>query len=219
MSKLVIKCGMGLEANVAKAHATPGTLILQGVQMLADYDRLIPSDCEAILSFGLCGGLRPNAPVVGQVTLAGSLIGDDGAAYTPDQAWTNRLSEALGGVVAAPWYSTATFDTADTPVQRAGLYALTQAWCIDNESVVLAEFVKKRNLPFAVLRVVSDQWSDNVSGARGLLLKTGGVDMWDAIKAAVTEPGDMVKIWRNANTAITELGVAAIKAGANFQCP
>lgn len=218
MSKLVIKCGMGLEANIAKAHAVPGTLILQGVQMLPDYDRLIPTDCEALLSFGLCGGLRPTAPVVGQVILALQLLGDDGVTYTPDQAWVNRLISTLGASD-QPWYSTTTFDTADTPVQRAGLYALNQAWCIDNESVTLAQFAKKRNLPFAILRVVSDQWNDNVSGARGLLLKTGGVDMWDAIKAAVTEPGDMIKIWKNANTAITELGVVAIKAGANFQCP
>ena len=213
---LTIKTGMQPEAAIAKAHASKGTLILTGIQTEASLQTLVPTTCTAILSFGLCGGLRPNLPIVGQTLIASSLTDPNKEIYVPDQSWNHRLFAATHAYTQS-WFSNGQFNTADTPAQRQAIYKQTGAWCIDDESLAVAQFAQARKIPFAILRTVSDAWNDNVAITGKLLNAQGGVDIVATIKAFATDPEDMIKIWRDYNLSIAELGTAAIEVGPSFQ--
>ena len=204
------------EKRVAQAHAQLGTSILSGVQTVDDLQKLVPADCEGILSFGLCGGLRPDRPVVGQTLIASNLVGPDDESYQPDKDWNHRLFLVTHAYTQC-WFSNGQFNTANTPEQRAVIYRKTYAWCIDDESLAVAQFAKARGIKFAILRTVSDAWDDDVSITSNLLNSQGGVNIWEVIKAMTSEPAIMIKIWRDYNTSMAELGTAAIQVGPTFQ--
>ena len=215
---LCIKTGMVPESQVAAAHAAAGTTLLSGDLKVADLDRLVPATCDAILSFGLCGGLRPALPVVGQTIIASRLIGPEGETYEPDLAWVRRLFAATHAYT-QPYFSNGLFDTADTPAQRAALYDRYGGRVIDDESLYVAQFAASRKIPFAVLRNVSDQWDDDVQVTAHLLNSSGGVDMAAVLRALVSDPAAMIKIWRAYNLSIAELGTAAVEVGPSFCWP
>ena len=212
---LVIKTGMQSEADVATAHAAPDVLVLTGVQTTEDLQRAVPPTCTAILSFGLCGGLRPVRPVVGQTLIASHLSGPQGDIYAPDPAWNHRLFTATHAYT-QPWYSNGAYNTANTPAQRAALYAQTAAWCVDDESLAVARFAKAFGIPFAILRTVSDQWDEDVSITATMLTASGGINIWSVIKGAVSDPAALIRIGREYALSIGELGVTAVEVGPNF---
>jgi nucleoside phosphorylase len=190
---LCIKTGMKNEFDVATKHAAPSTLVLTGIQMVEDLERSVPKECEAIMSFGMFGGLRPGAPVVSQTVIASKLIGPDGETYEVDHAWKQRLFEATRFFV-QPYYSSGKFNEASTPVQRATIYGRTGAWCVDDESLWVAQFAKARKIPFVIARNCSDQWDQDVSVTSAMLTAKGGVDPLSVLKGIVTSPITMARI-------------------------
>lgn len=159
MPGLAIKTGMTSEDMAAKEIASFDTVFLTGQMSAADFESKVPLTVTAILSFGLCGGLAPGLSV-GGIALAGVLI-DGNTIYRPNGLWTGRLASALG-VKPVPYFSTGQFNLANSPAQRAELYNQYGASAIDDESGPMAQFAKQRNIPFAILRVVSDAWNDTV---------------------------------------------------------
>lgn len=216
MTKLVVKTGMKNEYDIVKAHAGSDVTILTGVQTVSDLEAHVPSQCQAILSFGMSGGLRTHLPVVGQTVIASHLVDPEGHVYQPTQTWRKRLFQATHAYV-QPYYSSGLYNTANTPKERLALYDKYQAWCIDDESLAVAQFALKHKLAWNIVRNVSDAWNDNVNITAGLLNSTGNVDIWNVIKAFATDPEDMIKIWRNYNLSNAELGVAAVQLGPTFQ--
>ncbi len=215
MIKLVIKTGMKNEYDIAKAHTIGDVTILTGVQTVFDLEGHVPSDAQAILSFGMSGGIRPGLPVVGQTVIASHLIDPDKRVYHPDPIWVKRLFHTTHAYV-QPWFSSGLYNTANDPQQRAELYQNYQAWCIDDESLAVAQFAQKHGLSWAIVRNVSDAWNDNVNITNGLLNSKGDVDPWAVIKAFTTDPEDMIKIWRHYQLSNAELGVTAIQLGPHF---
>jgi nucleoside phosphorylase len=207
---------MWSEEQLFRAHAPAGVSVLSGIQTVDDLQRLVPRECTGILSAGLCGGLRPDRPVVGQTLIASNLIGPDDESYQPDKDWNHRLFMVTHAYTQC-WFSNGQFNSANTPEQRAAIYHKTYAWCIDDESLAVAQFAKARGIKFAILRTVSDAWNDDVSVTSSLLNKNGGVNIWEVIKAMTSEPTIMIKIWRDYNTSMAELGTAVIQVGPTFQ--
>ena len=212
---ICLKTGMMNEYQVATKYAVTGTLILTGIKTVADLDCEVLPECEAIMSFGMCGGLRPKLPIVGQTVIATRLIGPNGEAYECDLAWRRKLF-AITNYYAQPYYSSGLFNQANTPAQRAALYAQTNAWCIDDESLWVAQFAAKRNIPFAIMRNVSDAWNDDVSITSNILNASGGIDPMAVLKAVVTEPVNMVKIGIHYEISQRALEAAAQKVGPSF---
>lgn len=159
MPGLCIKTGMTSEDMTAKEIASFDTVFLSGQMNMADFEAKVPKTVTGIISYGLCGGLAPGLPV-GGIVLASVLI-DGSTIYRPNGLWTGRLAQALN-VRPLPYFSTGVFDLADTPDQRAKLYNNWGASAIDDESGPMAAFALERNIPFAILRVVSDAWNDTV---------------------------------------------------------
>ena len=215
---LCIRVGMQPEYDIARTHAAPDTFIIDGVQTVETLQQKIPSACSAIMSFGMCGGLSPTLPIVGQTLIASHLVGPIGELYLPDRAWSDRLYAATKAYV-QPWYSSGKFSEANTPEQRAKFYRWTNAWCIDDESLAVAKFAALRKIPFVILRNVSDQWDDNVAITATLLTATGGVDPWEVIRAFVSDPIEMAQIGLDYEKCKAELNVTAIQIGETFQAP
>ena len=171
---LVIKTGMQDEEKLAK-ELFPKALVLRGIMTVWRMNRELPKEAAAIISFGLCGGLTPDAQIA-QVLCASRLITDQGN-HECDQAWRNRIF-AKTKLYTQPWYSSGDFDLADNPKDRARLFRQTGAWCIDDEDCAVGETAALRNIPFIIFRAVSDDWRQTVPvAAKVALAPDGGYDV------------------------------------------
>ncbi len=189
---LCIKTGMQNEYELAKKYASPNTLVLTGIQSVEDLQNNVPKGCTAIMSFGMSGGLRPVSPIVGQTVVASYLEGPKGERYICDITWRLRLHMMIGDAgqtyCSQPYYSSGKFNEANTPAQRQKIFQETGTWCIDDESLWVAQFAEARDIPFTIVRNVSDQWDDDVSFSSNLLLPSGGANPWGVAKALITQP-------------------------------
>ena len=211
MKEVLVKTGMKNEYDIAKAHFDPASVILTGIQTVADLEKNVPSYVRKIISFGMNGGLRPEAPIVGQTIICSHLVGPDGI-YYPDQHWNHQIFLKTK-YFEAPIYSDGNFNESNTPAQRAKLYEHTHCWAMDDESYFVAAFCKKHGLQWTAVRNASDAWNDDVSITSHLLNAQGDVDIWAVIKAFTTDPEDMLKIWKHYKTSETQLGVLAVQLG------
>jgi adenosylhomocysteine nucleosidase len=186
-----IKTGMKNEYEVAKKYSQ-AAIVLTGIQTVEDLVRNA-AGCDGIISFGMCGGLRPGLPIVSQTVIASVLIGPDGERYEVDKDWSKNLFSRTRDYM-QPFYSSGRFNEASTPLQRAEIFAKTGAWCVDDESLFVMQYAKTRGIPAVIIRNVSDAWNDNVSLTSHILSRGGGADPIAVIKDLFKEPIEMAKI-------------------------
>jgi adenosylhomocysteine nucleosidase len=125
-------------------------------RLRAELERLKERRFSAVVSFGLAGALdyalRP-----GDVVVADTVVSGDAR-----HATHGRLSEALAEGVAARNCKTVAgaIVGVDAPAMdradKTFLRETAQARAVDMESHLAADFARERNIPFAVLRAVSD---------------------------------------------------------------
>jgi adenosylhomocysteine nucleosidase len=215
---LTIKTGMQSEYQVAKQYAAPGTLILTGEQTVDTLQKAVPTNCDAIISFGLCGGLSPQAQI-GQAFICDTLVTPDGT-FQADVAWRKRLFAATK-YYERHWWSSGNFNTANTIAERAQLLAQTGCWVIDDETYAVAEFAKARGIAFQALRTVSDGAEDNLPQAVIDALNPDGTDDVEAVILSVIEDPvqipDLLKTAQEYYKSLAELNTAAISIGPQFQ--
>jgi Phosphorylase superfamily len=171
----VILCGMPDEKRVL-TEALPGTLILSGTDKL-NLQKLVPADCNMIVSAGLCGGMAPGLGIAAMV-VASLVVDKAGQHNHPDAIWNNAVIEAgmaAGiGISPRPYYSSG-LEEADTIQQRAALYRKYGACAIDDETRFAAAFAVDRGISFGVFRSVSDDWSETLPiEARGAIMNADG---------------------------------------------
>jgi adenosylhomocysteine nucleosidase len=116
---------------------------------------LVDDGAEALVSFGLAGGLDPALPV-STVILGLSVVGPEGARSTLDPDLRARLAECVGlfAPIEAPVAGT------DAPVAgiagKARLLGESGARVADMESHAVARIAAERGVPCGVVRVVAD---------------------------------------------------------------
>jgi adenosylhomocysteine nucleosidase len=118
-------------------------------------ERAIADGAEAILSWGLAGGLNETAPT-GTVLLPEAVIGADGQ-WPSDRVWRERLAVALANrfvLNQQPLVSTehilTTLQDKSTTASESGASA------VDMESAAIAQVATEHGVAFVVLRVVAD---------------------------------------------------------------
>jgi len=228
--RLVIVCGMPAEATVLKA-ALPGVTVLSGTAK-TDLAACVPADATHIASAGLCGGLSPDLRIA-DVDVAGLLLDGAGHSVLPDPDWAKAILNALsattirsaGENIVTPvwaerarlctWYSSGIMDQGDTARQRAALFSQTGAWAIDDESLAVAKFAAQRGLRFAIMRAVSDDFSETLPlAARGTIMNAdGSANIAYLLREIASEPLfatlDLAKIAADFNASLASLQAAA----------
>jgi adenosylhomocysteine nucleosidase len=218
MPRLVIKTGMAVEDKIVRRFAAPDAMCLTGSISVDDLDKMIGPDCEAIISVGVCGGLSPFVQV-GQAVICSTLLTPNGQ-YVADPAWRERLFAATK-YYEVRWWSSGAFNTANTVLERRQLCGQTGCKVIDDETVAVAEFAKRRGIAFQALRTVSDGAEDNLPPAVLNALNADGSDnIWNVVKSVVTDPEQipaLVKTAIEAKKSYDELRTACLAVGSEFQ--
>jgi nucleoside phosphorylase len=216
---LVIKTGMVTEQSIAQKYAAPGTLVLTGVGTTADeLEKMVPEDCTALLSLGVCGGLSPQAQI-GQAFIYDAVVFPNGR-ISADAAWVKRLFDATHYYERRCW-SSGLQNTANTESQRAQILAQTGCWIIDDETIAVAEVAMRRGLRWCGLRTVSDGTQNNLPPAVLNALNPDGTDnIWEIVQSVASDPSEIPLLLQtavNAKRSFDELDTACIQAGPKFQ--
>ncbi len=186
MTTLVVVCGLAAEAKIA---ASPEVTVIAGGgdagRLLADLDALAP---QALLSFGVAGGLAPGlAP--GSLRVAESVLAPDGHRFIPDPVWSAALAAALAVPLAA-------FAGVDTPLAgvsaKAALHATSGAALVDMESHLVAGWAARHGARFAALRVVTDPADRSLPHAATVGMRADGkVDLAAILASLAKNPAQL----------------------------
>ena len=204
---IIAVTGMLAEARVAER--AEGVTALAGggdsIRLAAELERAIDSNVRGLLSFGIAGGLAPDAKP-GDVMIASAV--DSGIqSYPTDAAWSQRIVSCLPNARIA---LIAGRDAAiASPAAKADLYADTGAFAVDMESHIAARIAASHNLPFAVLRVVADHAERALPPAALAGLGPGGsINIAGVLKSLVRQPSQLpqlIRVSADTNTAMTAL--------------
>lgn len=174
---------------------------------------MIADGAEALISFGVAGGLAADLPAGALVAGTGVDLG--GATLMADEAWTRRLSQQLPGCVSG--VVAATHLAAVTPDEKFELHTTTGALVVDMESGALAAACLSRGLPFAVLRAVADPAERSIPlAALAGLEADGSVNPWAVLRALCRSPFDapnLVRLALDNHKALSALRLACRRLG------
>ena len=197
MSGWIIACGLKREAAlIAKAH--PGLRIVAGggdsARLEHELDAHVRQHRAPILSCGISGALLSSLRT-GDIVLDG------------DAALVARLHEALPlAVIGAV---TGRDAIAGTVADKQVLHAATGALAVDMESHVAARVASRHALPFAAVRVTSDEAKDGLPPAALVGMKPdGGMALGAVLLSLARRPAQLpalIRTGRQAGIAFGEL--------------
>ena len=147
---VAVSC-LALEARIALG---PGVFVIctQGLRLASALDAAVKRGASGIISFGIAGGLAPH--LVAGDWIVGSTVRTGEELYPTDQAWTQRILDAVPGAVHAEIVGV------DTPIakpsEKRRLHAETGAAAVDMESHVAARVAAAHRIPFTSCRVIMD---------------------------------------------------------------
>jgi hopanoid-associated phosphorylase len=146
---------------------------------------------HAILSFGLAGGLAPGLKP-GDVVLATHVTAGE-AHHDVALDWHDAMASKLGSAVRLHRGLIAGMDRVlTTSTDKAALHALSNALAVDMESHIAADFARQHDLPFAVLRAVSDPATRSLPDlASDALTPDGSVALGKVIGGLLRQPGQL----------------------------
>ncbi len=189
--------GLRREAEIAGG---PGVVAVAGGgdgPSLAGKLDALHGDITGVISIGLGGALSPLLKV-GEALIADQVI--SGAEHWRcDERWrvslAAKLPQAHQGPIAA---SDAILENRD---RKAALYASTGALAVDMESAAAARFAQARQLPFAVLRVISDDAGHVLPPAALVAMKPdGGIALGRVLASLLRHPLQVPALIRTART-------------------
>ncbi|HEY4276273.1 MAG TPA: hypothetical protein VGM68_12365 [Rhizomicrobium sp.] len=154
-------------------------------------------DIKGVISIGLGGGLSPLLKV-GDVVIGDRVIAG-GEEWRCDDHWRVSLAARLNGAHQGPVAaSDVILENADS---KAALFARTGAFVVDMESAVAARFAAARKLPFAVLRVISDDARHVLPEAALVAMKPdGGIALGRVLGSLLRHPLQVPALIRTART-------------------
>jgi adenosylhomocysteine nucleosidase len=192
--RLGIVVGLAAEARLARplgATAIGGGLPA-GAEAAAE--RVAGFSIDALVSFGLCGGLDP--ALRPGTLLVPRQVRDGAECYATDAALAARLGGWSGGDVLTGRAVVAAAS------EKARLFAATGAAAVDLESGAVARVARWHGLPFAVLRAVCDPAErDLPSAALAALDQAGAIGLRRVLASIVRSPGQLPALLRLARDA------------------
>lgn len=180
---------------------------------------LVGEGCQALLSFGIAGGLDP-ALGPGDVVVADQVVAPGGARYPTDAAWRNGLTALLGGQSALSAPLAGSDRVVMEPAAKGRLFEETGAVAVDMESHAVAEVAAAAGVPFLALRAVSDTAAGTVprSALKGVD-RQGRDRPWAVARALLERPRELpalLELKRDGAAALKALRRVAALAGPGF---
>lgn len=223
MARLGIITGMAFEADIL--HSAASRLAEEQRPLIACHGfgrsaarraalEAVGAGAEALLSFGICGGLDPAAKS-GDVITARE-VRDGAQNLVADVGWTDRMYARLGGglrgaIAHGPRVLT-------TQAEKRALFETAKATAVDMESLGIAEIAAMRGLPFAALRVIADTAADKLPDvAVAAVTPEGHVRVMKSVMGALAHPqqipsliwlGRRTKVAREVLVGLADLGLA-----------
>ena len=187
MTPFVVVCGLAAEAKIA---ASPDATIIAGggdSRKLAETLAALPSDLVALLSFGVAGGLEPRLRP-GDVCVATEVAaGADRIAA--DAGWSARLAAALG--VPGACFAGSDVIVADVAA-KAALHTATGAALVDMETHIVAREARRRGIPWAAIRAVTDPAERALPHAAAVGMRPDGkIDLPAILGSLLKNPGQL----------------------------
>jgi adenosylhomocysteine nucleosidase len=182
---------------------------------------LISKGCDALLSFGIAGGLSPDINV-GHIVIPDQVILPNGDGIQTDTEWRQRLLDKLPSSVSVSIDVTAGSDTIAASIEtKLSLFTHTRAVAVDMESHRVAKIARDHNVPFMVIRAVSDTSNESIPRSALNVIDENGQPLYSKVVSQILQhPGDipkLIKLSRNTNTALASLRRVALAATPLFQ--
>jgi len=156
--------------------------------------RLIADGAEALLSFGLAGGLDPRLNP-GDLIVADMVIDRRREVYDTDLAWRVALFRALGAARPTGGAVLGSETLVASAEEKTKLRDATGAVAVDMESFAVASVAQEAGVPFAILRAVADPlWRDVPSAARAGIADDGGVRVGAVLAGLIMAPWQLVSL-------------------------
>lgn len=205
---LLVACGLHREAAII---ARPGVVVVAGGGDSARLERELEAaaaGAAAVLSCGVAGALDP-ASRAGDIVV-GTLYQSGSPGIRPGSAFSDWLARHLpearrGPVVGAD-------SIIGSAAEKAALYAQTGAIAVDMESHIAARVAARHNLPFAIVRTISDS-ADHALPPAALvgMNPDGSVALGAILKSLARNPAQLpalLRTGRDAGAAFRALGRA-----------
>lgn len=183
LTVLVLQTGIGARA------------MLPALEWLLDRPVLgkVPYRPKVVISAGFAGALGDTFHV-GDVILATDVVDSEGKRWPttwpgelPTGAWRPTLHRArlLGSA-----------KLVGSPEEKRLLGQQFEAAAVDMESAVVARLCQQHDVPFACLRVISDDVATGLSPSLLALLKDGRISPWRMLVSLYKEPRLIAEMWR-----------------------
>ncbi len=210
---LGILCGFQAEAMVAR-KLTPHVACSGAVEELA-FQRaqaLVHQGATALISFGVAGGLDPKLDSR-NIIIAKEIAGHNNQRWSCDAGLISHLRSAAPHALDGTVYGST--HLVPRPAEKKKLRTITGCVIVDMESHVVAQVATRYNLPFAVLRGVSDSVEDGFPDAalKGLL-PDGSTHMNAVYKSLLRNPlqiPSLLKLFKHTGIALGQLDAVVSK--------
>jgi hopanoid-associated phosphorylase len=181
---------------------------------------LVAEGCAGLISFGIAGGLDP-ALDAGALVVAEGVVLPDGIRVETDFGWRHRLLEGLGPAIGPVSGDLAGSDGAVLDARRKKtLREKSGAAAVDMESHAVARVAAESDIPFLVVRAVSDSSRHGIPAWVAGTIQPDGHPGWSAVLSGVlAHPADMPTLLRLRTTsrrALATLRRVTLRAGPLF---
>lgn len=166
-------------------------------QAFDDARELIALGCQALISFGIAGGLDPRIRS-GSLILANEVVTRDGERFSTDTTARKALHKLIGlgtHISHSPVFGSD--QLIFSPRRKINLHLDTGAAAVDMESHSVARAAADAGVPFLVVRVVSDNAYHRLpKSIRGSIAPNGGVKTWKVARNLFIRPYDLPSLIR-----------------------
>lgn len=166
-------------------------------EMIAD--KFITDGVDCLVSFGIAGALDPQLPV--GASLIAKNVSDEGQQFQSRLAFAQELG-FRDWVYGSP---VVIFD----PAEKARLFSKTQAVIVDLESGAVARTASAADIPFLIIRTVSDSANDSLPAYVAKAVdEEGNPRIGPVMTGLIKNPASLIKLLtlkRNTDMAIASL--------------
>lgn len=216
MNGIAVIAGMRAEAALLPPNMVFACTGGNAARAYDEAGRLLAEGADALLSFGIAGGLDPALRTGDLVIGTAVVVGDQQRPC--DSGWSQALLAALPAAHSGAIYGATNAVT--YPAEKGSLFRRSRAIAVDLESAGAALACTEAGKPFAVLRAIADPASRAIPpSALAGLTPLGRMDPLAVVRRLLANPGDLtgtMKLGLETRTALRALADAARRLGPSF---